>query len=123
MEKQIKRKYEEKHGNTLKSISNTDKQQIAKELSKIMKEKGIKGITLGTLDDIEEMATKSPEHTALEKVSKEYDISQSYFKYNRDFREALHYRLFVVYKSGKLYRTLYKGKWGFISYIISYLFS
>ena len=110
MEKQIKRKYEEKHGNTLKSISNTDKQQIAKELSKIMKEKGIKGITLGTLDDIEEMATKSPEHTALEKVSKEYDISQSYFKYNRDFREALHYRLFVVYKSGKLYRTLYKGK-------------
>ena len=76
MEKQIKEKYEEKYGSTLNSINNTDKQKIAKELSKIMKEKGIKGITLGTLDDIEEMATKSPEHTALEKVSREYGISQ-----------------------------------------------
>jgi len=110
MEKQIKEKYEEKYGSTLNSINNTDKQKIAKELSKIMKEKEIKGITLGTLDDIEEMATKSPEHTALEKVSREYGISQSYFEYNRDFKEALHHHLFVGYRRGRLYRTLYKGK-------------
>lgn len=110
MEEQIKEEHEKKYEKSLKSINRMHKIRIAKELDKIMKDKEIRGITLGTLDDIEEMATKSPEHTALEKVSGEYDISQSYFEYNRDFREALHYRLFVVYKSGKLYRTLYKEK-------------